>query len=163
MPRALFALCAICGALAWPIAASAATVNTKTYDIGMSVQTYPFNPCSQSVDPSLTVTFFGSTSTHVILKMQNGVATSAHVDVDQSGGLLTSLGGRDYIGGLSYSSKLNLNPQNQVSSVSFNIAAISTDFTSMLLFQVEERVTFNANDPDPVKETMNVVVASCPA
>ena len=163
MPRALLALCAICGALAWPAAVSAGVVNTKTYDIGMSVQTYPFNPCTQAVDPSLAVTFFGATSTHVILKLQNGVATSAHVDADQNGWLTMNLGGRDYLGALSYSSKVNLNQQNQVASVSFDVAAISTDLTSFLSFRVEERLQFNGSDPDPVKATMNVTVANCPA
>ena len=145
MPRALLALCAICGALAWPAAASAGAVVIKDWDIGMSVQTYPFNPCLGVDDPTLTVAFLGSTRVHITGKMQDGIFTSVRVDVDQSGGITTNIGGVDYYGFLSYSSKVNLNQQNQVAAVTFSVAAISLDLTSSLVFQVTERVTFSAS------------------
>jgi hypothetical protein len=163
MPRALLALCAICGALALPAAASAGAVVIKDYDVGMSVQTYPFNPCTGTEDPSLTVSFLGATSVHVTARMQDGIFTSARVDVDQSGGIMTNIGGIDYYGFLSYGSKLNLNQQNQVASVTFSVAAVSLDFTSSLAFQVTERVTLSASGIAPVAGSTTIAVASCPA
>jgi hypothetical protein len=68
----------------------------------------------------------------------------------------------NYYGFLSYSSKVNLNQQNQVAAVTFNVAAVSADLTSSLVFGVTERVTFNANSIDPVSGSTSINVASCP-
>ena len=160
MRRALLALCAICGALAWSAVATAGNVVIRDYDVGMEIQTDRFDPCTGAND--LTILFAGATRTHVTAKLQGDAVISARVDIDQAGGLATNIGGIDYYGFLTYSSKVNLNQQNQVASVQFAVAAVSLDLTSSLIFDVTERVTLNAS-LDPVSAATRISVAGCPA
>lgn len=161
MHRALLALGAICGALACVATASAAVVTTDR-DLTVEVQTGNYDPCTNAND--LTVTFAGQTRLHVTTKYQGGIATAAHVDVSQSGFILTTIGGVDYLGVLDYGSKANLNNQNSVLAVHLSVAAFALNGTSALVFDVDERATFSASDPStPVSAASRRTVASCPS
>lgn len=162
MHRALLALVAICGALAGSAVASAgATVQTDR-DYTIEMQTGNFNPCTNAND--LSVTFAGLTKVHVTAKVQGGIATSAHVDVDQSGVIATTLGGVTYLGYQTYSSKVNLNNQNAVMDVHSTVVAVALDGSGALVFDVENRATFNAKDSgDPVSTLSRTTIASCPS
>jgi hypothetical protein len=163
MRRALLALCAICGALAWPAAAVAGgAITIKDVDIGVSILADRYDPCTAQND--LVVTFGGISTLHATEKVQDGVVISARVDFSQVGLIATTIGGVDYVGGLSYSSKVNLNNQNQNASVQLSVAAYSADLSSSIVFNVDERVAFNASDPlIPASGSTRISVASCPS
>ena len=159
MRRALFALCAICGALAWPAVAGAGTMDR---DLTMTVITYLPDPCNPG--NNLNLAFAGLSTLHVTEKVDGTNVTWAKVDASQTGLIATTINGVQYVGALSYSSKVNLNNQNQNAAVNFVVAGSSLDGTSTIAFSVTERVVFNANDPiTPVSGTSEIAVASCPA
>lgn len=164
MSRAVLALLVVCSALAvWAVApAVAGTTVSKSLDLTMEIQPDRMNPCTGQND--LTIAFLGYTKLHIVEKIQDGLVVSARVDVDQAGGLATTINGVDYLGFLTYSSKVNLNNQNQNASVEFAVAAWSLDGLSSLVFSVSERVTFNASDPtQPASGATRVSIGSCPA